>query len=163
MRPQALARDPAGVVQVALHSLETLEAAGERYDTLVTLLPTCPLRNADDIRGAYALFIERGRPFVLSVSEFEHTPFAALGPTADGRLEPYTPQYFGRKSQEMPKAYRPNGAVHVLDVAAFREAKRDLAQPLVGYKIPRGRPFDIAPEDDLRPAAVPTPPQHGPR
>ncbi|HEY9548027.1 MAG TPA: acylneuraminate cytidylyltransferase family protein [Kiloniellaceae bacterium] len=154
MRPQALARDPAGVVQVALHALETLEAAGERYDTLVTLLPTCPLRNADDIRGAYALFIERGRPFVLSVSEFEHTPFAALGPTADGRLEPYTPQYFGRKSQEMPKAYRPNGAVHVLDVAAFREAKSDLAQPLVGYIMPRERSFDIDTEDDLRAAEV---------
>src|SRR3546814_8941014 len=89
MGPQALARDPAGVVQVALHARETLEAAGERYDTLVTLLPTCPLRSADDIRGAYALFTERGRPFVLSVSEFEHTPFAALGPTAD-RSEEHT-------------------------------------------------------------------------
>ena len=154
LRPLELARDPAGVVQVALHALETLEAAGERYDTLVTMLPTCPLRSADDIRGAYELFTARGRPFVLSVSEFEHTPFAALGPTEDGRLEPYMPQYFGRKSQEMPRAYRPNGAVHVLDVAAFRRAKSDLAQPLVGYVMPRERSFDIDTEDDLRAAEV---------
>ena len=154
LRPLELARDPAGVVHVALHALETLEAAGERYDTLVTMLPTCPLRSAEDIRAAYSLFTERNRPFVLSVSEFEHTPFAALGPTPDGRLEPYMPQYFGRKSQEMPKAYRPNGAVHVLDVAAFREAKTDLAQPLVGYVMPRARSFDIDTEDDLRAAEV---------
>lgn len=154
MRPQELARDPAGVVHVALHALETLEAAGETYDTLVTLLPTCPLRSADDIKGAYQLFVERDRPFVLSVSEFEHTPFAALGPTEDGRLEPYMPEYFGRKSQEMPKAYRPNGAVHVLDVKAFRAAKTDLAQPLVGYVMPRERSFDIDTEDDLRAAEV---------
>ena len=153
-RPLELARDPAGVVHVALHALDTLEAAGERYDTLVTMLPTCPLRSAEDIRGAYDLFIERQRPFVLSVSEFEHTPFAALGPTPDDRLEPYMPQYFGRKSQEMPKAYRPNGAVHVLDVAAFRKAKTDLAQPLVGYVMPRARSFDIDTEDDLRAAEV---------
>src|SRR3546814_20324481 len=102
MRPQALARDPAGVVQVALHALETLEAAGERYDTLVTLLPTCPLRNDDDIPGAYALSIDRGRPFVLRVSEFEQPPFATLAPPAAGRLEPYTPRSFARKSQNMP-------------------------------------------------------------
>lgn len=154
LRPLELARDPAGVVQVALHALEMLEAAGQTYDTLVTLLPTCPLRSAEDIRGAYDLFVERQRPFVLSVSEFEHTPFAALGPTEDGRLEPYSPEYFGRKSQEMPKAYRPNGAVHVLDVKAFREAKSDLAQPLVGYVMPRERSFDIDTEDDLRAAEV---------
>ncbi len=154
MRPQELARDPAGVVHVALHALETLEAAGESYDTLITLLPTCPLRSADDIRAAYDLFTERDRPFLLSVSEFEHTPFAALGPTDDGRLEPYMPEYFGRKSQEMPKAYRPNGAVHVLDVKAFRAAKTDLAQPLVGYVMPRARSFDIDTEDDLRAAEV---------
>src|SRR3546814_12497682 len=61
MRPQALARDPAGVVQVALHALETLEAAGERYDTLFILLPTCPLRSADDLRGADALRSEERR------------------------------------------------------------------------------------------------------
>lgn len=154
MRPQELARDPAGVVQVALHALEALEAAGEHYDTLITMLPTCPLRSADDIRDAYRLFHERGRPFVLSVSEFEHTPFAALGPTDDGRLEPYIPKFFGRKSQEMPKAYRPNGAVHVLDVAAFCRAKSDLAQPLVGYVMPRDRSFDIDTEDDLRAAEI---------
>lgn len=154
MRPLELARDPAGVVHVALHALETLEAVGEYYDTLITMLPTCPLRSAEDVRAAYELFIARGRPFVLSVSEFEHTPFAALGPTEDGRLEPYMPQYFGRKSQEMPKAYRPNGAVHVLDVAAFRKARTDLAQPLVGYVMPRERSFDIDTEDDLRAAEV---------
>ena len=154
MRPPELARDPAGVAQVALHALDVLEAQGEIYDTVVTLLPTCPLRTAEDIRGAYELFIERQRPFVLSVSEYDHTPFAALGATADGRLEPYMPQYFGRKSQEMPKAYRPNGAVHVLDVTAFRQAAWDMAQPLVGYVMPPERSFDIDTENDLRAAEV---------
>ena len=152
MRPPELARDPAGVVHVALHALEQLEAAGEAYDTLVTMLPTCPLRSAEDIRAAYDLFIERQRPFLLSVSEFDHTPLAALGSTEDGRLEPYLPQYFGRKSQEMPAAYRPNGAVHVLDVVAFRREKTDLAQPLVGYVMPRERSFDIDTEADLKAA-----------
>jgi N-acylneuraminate cytidylyltransferase len=154
LRPAELARDPAGVVDVALHALEALEAEGESFTTLVIALPTCPLRQAADIRGAYDLFIQRARPFVMSVSEFEHTPLAALGLADDGRLEPYLPQYFGRKSQEMPAAYRPNGAVHVLDVASFRAVRSYFGDPLVGYVMPRERSFDIDTEEDLRAAEL---------
>ena len=154
LRPAELARDPAGVVDVALHALEALAALGESFTTLVIALPTCPLRQAEDIRGAYDLFIQRDRPFVMSVSEFEHTPLAALGIADDGHLEPYLPQYFGRKSQEMPAAYRPNGAVHVLDVAKFRAARSYFGDPLVGYVMPRERSFDIDTEEDLRAAEI---------
>lgn len=154
VRPPELARDPAGVAQVALHALDKMEELGEHYDTIVSLLPTCPLRSAEDIRGAYRLFVERRGATVLSVSEFEHTPLAALGTTDDGLLEPYMPQYFGRKSQEMPKAYRPNGAVHVLDVRRFRETKIDIAPPLVAYVMPIERSFDIDTEADLRAAEI---------
>jgi CMP-N-acetylneuraminic acid synthetase len=154
LRPLELACDPAGVVQVALHALEVLEAAGETYDTLIALLPTCPLRSGEDIRAAHRLFVERQRPFVMSVSEFEHTPLAALGISDDGCLTPYLPQYFGRKSQEMPAAYRPNGAIHVLDVEAFKQAGTYFGTPLIGYVMPRERSFDIDTEEDLQAAEL---------
>jgi len=152
MRPPELARDPAGVVEVALHALDTLETAGERYDALVILLPTCPFRTADDVRAAYELFIERDRPFLMSVAEFSHTPFAAYRMAGAGALEPVFPEYLELRSQSMPKAYRPNGAVHVLDVPKFRRAGTYVAQPLVGYVMPRERSIDIDTDTDLREA-----------
>lgn len=150
MRPAALAKDPAGVVDTALHALEALEAEGHHYKTLIILLPTCPLRNAEDIQGAYDLFVRMNRPFVMSVSEFNHTPLAALQQSEDGRLNPYMPEYFGRKSQDLPPAYRPNGAIHVLDVEAFKRERSYLAEPLVGYVMPRERSIDIDTLEDLR-------------
>lgn len=150
MRPAALARDPAGVVDTALHAIEQLEADGHYYKTLIILLPTCPLRTAEDIRGAYDLFLRMNRPFVMSVSEFNHTPLAALQQSADGTMNPYMPEYFGRKSQELPPAYRPNGAIHVLDVEAFKRERSYLAEPLVGYIMPRERSIDIDTLEDLR-------------
>lgn len=152
MRPPELARDPAGVVEVALHALETLEKAGERYDTIVILLPTCPFRTAADVRAAYELFIERGRPFLMSVAEYSHTPFAAYRMAEGGALAPVFPEYLELRSQQMPRAYRPNGAVHVLDVARFRAAGTYVADPLVGYVMPRERSIDIDTEADLREA-----------
>src|SRR5690242_16704474 len=52
MRPEHLARDPAGVVEVALHVLDEWEKRGESFDTLVILLPTSPFRLASDIIGS---------------------------------------------------------------------------------------------------------------
>jgi CMP-N-acetylneuraminic acid synthetase len=154
LRPQELAKDPAGVSDTALHAIEQLEAVGDYYKTLVILLPTCPLRTAEDIRDAYQLFLQKDRPFLMSVSEFSHTPLAALQQTPDGTLDPYMPQYFGRQSQDMPPAYRPNGAIHVLDVEAFKRERSYLAEPLVGYVMPRERSIDIDTEEDLRAAEL---------
>lgn len=149
VRPAALARDPAGVVDVALHALDALEAGGERYETLAILLPTCPFRTAADIREAFALFRSRDEKSLMSVSEFDHTPFAALAVGEDAVISPHFPEYFGRKSQEMPRAYRPNGAIHILDVARFREARSYVAPPVLAYVMPRARSVDIDTAEDL--------------
>lgn len=149
LRPLHLARDPAGVVDVALHALTTLREQGDDYQTLVILLPTCPFRSADDIRNALQLFRQKNGQFLMSVSRYEHTPFAAMGLGGDQILHPYFPQYIGKKSQEMPVALRANGAIHVLDVAAFERARSYYAQPLIGYEMPWERSIDIDTAHDL--------------
>ena len=150
MRPAHLARDPAGVVDVALHALVTLREQGDDYRTLVILLPTCPYRSAEDIRNAVNLFKQQNGKFLMSVSRYEHTPFAAMDIGDDQILRPYFPEYIGKKSQEMPVALRANGAIHVLDVEAFEHARSYYAQPLIGYEMPWERSIDIDTAHDLR-------------
>ena len=150
MRPMTLARDPAGVVDVALHALATLREQGDTYQTLVILLPTCPFRSSEDIRSAIELFRRQDGRFLMSVSRYEHTPFAAMKLGDDGLLDPYFKEYIGRKSQEMPQAVRANGAIHVLDVASFVQARSYYAQPLLGYEMPWERSVDIDTVHDLR-------------
>lgn len=150
LRPPELARDPAGVVDVALHALDELEAAGAQYETLVILLPTCPLRTAEDIGSAYDLFRSQKEKSLMSVVEFDHTPFAALAVGATGLIDPYFPDYIGRKSQAMPRAYRPNGAIHVLNVVRFRETRSYFAPPVAAYVMPRERSVDVDTVEDLR-------------
>lgn len=147
-RPDELAGDPAGVVQVALHCLEELEKQGEQYDTLVITLPTSPFRTSKDLIHAYELFIRRQAQFLLSVSSFDHTPFAAMK-IEEGVVTPFFPEYFGRKSQEMPIAFRPNGALHILDIPAFKATGSYLSQPLYAYEMPWPRGLDIDTADDF--------------
>jgi len=153
-RPDHLARDPAGVVDVALHALDALEAEGDRFDTIVILLPTCPFRTPEDIRAAHRLHRDRPDAFIMSVSPFSHPPFAAFGLDEVGLLKPHFPEYIGRKSQEMPAAYRPNGAVHVLGAARFRQLRSYFAPPLVPYVMPVERSIDIDSAADMREAEL---------
>jgi len=148
LRPMNLARDPAGVVQVALHCLEILQGQGEFYDTLVITLPTSPFRTSEHVRDAYRHYCEVGAQFLMSVSAYDHTPFAALK-SEDGVLTPWFPDYFGRKSQEMPAAFRPDGALHVLDVPAFVKAGTYFGQPLYAYEMPWPCGTDIDTPADL--------------
>ncbi len=149
LRPEHLARDPAGVVDVALHLLQGLREQGDEYHTLIILLPTSPLRTAADVHGAYNYFVNNNGQFLMSVSAFEHTPFAALRITQTGLLEPFFPEHIGKKSQEMPTAYRPNGAIHVLDIASFERERSYYAQPLLAYEMPIERSVDIDNATDL--------------
>lgn len=149
MRPEYLAQDPAGVVDVALHALsEIRKLGGGDYQTLVIMLPTCPFRLALDIQAAYRQFVEEGAKFLMSVSPYPHTPFAALN-LDGGLLEPFFPDFFDKKSQELPVAYRPNGAIHILDVHAFEKERSYSARPLHGYIMPLERSIDIDTAHDL--------------
>ena len=150
MRPQSLAKDPAGVVDVALHALEELERQGRYYKTLVILLPTCPFRRSADIKDALAIFNKKNAKFLMSVSPFGHTPFAALKINDNGIISPYFPEFIGIKSQEMPAAYRANGAIHILDVAAFKKEKSYYSQPLFSYVMPLEYSIDIDTLHDLQ-------------
>lgn len=150
VRPDHLARDPAGVVDVALHAIDEMRSQGMEYETLIILLPTCPFRTADDILGAFQLFKTSEARFLMSVAEYDHTPFAAMAFDEKHRLLPYFPNYIGAKSQAMPKAYRSNGAIHILNVGAFERERSYYAQPLIGYEMPWQRSIDIDTEYDLR-------------
>jgi N-acylneuraminate cytidylyltransferase/CMP-N,N'-diacetyllegionaminic acid synthase len=74
-RPAHLATDAAKSLDVVLHALDWLEAHGDRYDLLVLLQPTSPLRTAGDIGGALDLFISKNAGAVVSVCETDHHPY----------------------------------------------------------------------------------------
>ncbi len=150
MRPTELALDPVEADGVALHAIDELADRGERYDVVAIMLPTCPLRTAQDIAGALDLFFSRSEPNLMSLSPFTHTPFAALTVDPDGLAAPVFPDLFGRSRQERPAAYRPNGAIHVLDVEWFRQSRSYRASPIIAYVMPRDRSVDIDTEDDFR-------------
>lgn len=151
MRPDYLGKDPSGVVDVCLNVLSTYESQGHLFEKLTILLPTSPFRKANDIRAANKIFEESEAEFLMSVSEYEHNPYGALRAEPDqmNRMIACFPEHIGRKRHEVPQCYRANGAICIVNVAAFKEAGTYYGDPLYVYKMPWYRSIDIDTEIDL--------------
>ena len=86
MRPAELAGDHSGSYEVMLHALDFYKARGVDYDVLVLLQPTSPLRTADDIRRAMALYTP-DIDMVVTVKPAATNPYCNCYETdADGYL-----------------------------------------------------------------------------
>jgi len=150
MRPDELAVDPAGIVDVALYTLERLERDYSRhYETLIILSPTCPLRSVADIHGAFDLYSQHSSGLLMTVCEYDHSPYSAWLLQPERLAEPLFEGCQDKKSQSLRKAYRCNGAVHVLNIARFREEKSYTTAPLLAYEMPRERSVDVDTQEDF--------------
>ncbi|MCH7745174.1 MAG: acylneuraminate cytidylyltransferase family protein, partial [Chloroflexi bacterium] len=101
MRPAHLSDDTARVVQVTCHALEFFAERGHEYESLCVLQPTSPLRTANDIRDAYALFQSTDARYVVGIVAWEHPPFWAFE-KRDGFLTPHWGADKMLKTQDLP-------------------------------------------------------------
>lgn len=121
-RPDELASDTATSNAVILHCLEFLIEQGRRYDLVILLQPTSPLRTAEDIDHAFELFEQKNALGVISVCECEHTPLWSNILPEDASLARFIRQDIkGMRSQDLPAYYRFNGAIYIFNVRQFLE------------------------------------------
>lgn len=116
-RPESLSGDRVGDVPVLAHALEAAEALdGVRYDVVVMLQPTSPLRLPGDVERAVATLLAEGRDAVWTVSptDLKYHPLKQLT-LADGRLALHDPAGAGVIArQELAPVYHRNGAAYAL-------------------------------------------------
>ncbi len=148
LRPAHLATETAGNVDVCLDALARLAEAGHRFDLLACLLPTSPLRTAQDLVRAHARLTESAANALMAVTDYAIPPFWALE-ERDGFLHPRWGREYMVKSQELPKVCVDNGAIYLIRVDTFTREKTFYASRLVGHWMPRERSVDVDEPVDL--------------
>lgn len=152
-RPESLASDTASTNDVILHAIELIE---EEYDIVVILQPTSPLRTADDIDKALEVFLKSGVSGVISVCECEHSPLWSNTLPKNGSLENFLDsKVLGKRSQDLPKYYRLNGAIYAFSIGEYLENRGAFYdQRAFGFVMPTLRSIDIDNELDFKLAEV---------
>lgn len=147
------ADDYSTVTDATLHTLAGLEKFHEmfparvpEFDTVIQLLPNCPLRTGKDIRVAMDQFRTVTCEFQLSAFEFGFmNPWWAM--FQDGT--PLHPKEIKMRSQDLRPLYCPTGAIWIADIEALKRAKTFYGKGYNLFIMPWQRSVDIDTLDDL--------------
>lgn len=126
MRPEALSGDFIGDVDVLIHAIEASEQCdGCRYDIIIMLQPTSPLRTADEVRRCLEVFVSNDADSVWSVSPVDRKYHPLKQLAIDGNRLSY---YDTRGStivarQQLNDLYIRNGVAYVLSRACLMEQR----------------------------------------
>jgi N-acylneuraminate cytidylyltransferase len=145
-RPAHLASDVATSIDVVLHALEQMP----RYEYVVLLQPTSPLRTAADIDAAFELMLERGAPSCVSVCEADQSPYWMYRVAANNKLERLLSELDGvTRRQDLPPIYFLNGAIYIAQIDWLRANNSFVGAETVAYLMPKERSLDIDTAQDF--------------
>ncbi|MCY9826428.1 cytidylyltransferase domain-containing protein [Vibrio chagasii] len=121
IRPSYLSSDSTSSFDVVAHALKELEKE-EMFSYVVLLQPTSPLRTSEHIDQTFDLLIDKQGDAVVSVCEAEHSPLWSNtlpeSLSMDGFLRT---EADNKRSQDLPKYYRLNGAIYLVSKKCLLE------------------------------------------
>ncbi|MCF6173217.1 MAG: acylneuraminate cytidylyltransferase family protein [Campylobacteraceae bacterium] len=146
-RPAKLATDTATSFDAIKHTLENVKS----YDFIILLQPTSPLRNANHIDGAIELLMDKKANAVVSVCEMDHSPLWSSTLPKDGNMSNFLrDEVKNKRSQDLEKYYRLNGAIYICDSdKLLEEGSFFLKENIFAYVMDRESSVDIDEEIDF--------------
>lgn len=140
-RPTDLSTDEAQTIDVVLHALDYLK---DKYDYVVLLQPTSPLRSTEDIDSCIKLCIGENVGSVVSMSMVEKSPYWMYWVDAKNKIKPVVAiEDRPSRRQDAGNACQLNGAVYVTSVNKIKNERVFITKDARAYIMPEERSLDI--------------------
>ncbi len=147
-RPDDLANDTSTTFDAIKHTIDN----SKKYDYIVLLQPTSPLRTSIHIDEAIEFLNVKKADAVISVCETDHSPLWSN--TLDESLSMINflkEEVQNKRSQDLPKYYRLNGAIYICKTAnLIKEKSFILKDNIFAYIMDRKSSIDIDEELDFK-------------
>lgn len=146
VRPLSLAEDTSRSVDVIQHALMTVEELeSNKYDMVVMLQPTAPLRRASDIDAAIELLKGSNADAVVTVTKVEEPHPIKMLRIENNYLQPFVPDRWheANRRQELESVYAPNGAVYCVRRDVLLEKRTLWGAKTLPYVMPLERSINI--------------------
>ena len=148
LRPDYLANDKSKTIDAVLHALDWLSGNDEKYDILVLLQPTQPLRSTEDIDKAVEVFVDNGSRGVASISRVKDHPILMRQISSDGEMKKLFDVSSTVRRQDMQEWYKINGCIYVNSVLSI-DTNTSFNDNPISYKMPVERSVDIDEISDI--------------
>ncbi|MDS1369869.1 acylneuraminate cytidylyltransferase family protein [Aliarcobacter butzleri] len=152
-RPDELASDIATTFDAVKH---TIDNNIDKFDYIVLLQPTSPLRNEKHINEAIELLEEKKAKAIISVCEIDHSPLWSNTLPENSSMNNFLKDgVLNKRSQDLPKYYRLNGAIYICKTDKLLENKGFfLKDNIFAYVMDKESSIDIDEEMDFNIAKI---------
>ena len=150
-RPAELAGDNASSIDVVIHAIDLLAAAGRVFDLVVLLEPTSPLREASDIDNGLSRMLSLGASAVVSVCRAESAhPAFMYRQRPDARLVPFMEQQpTGLRRQEIEPLFFLVGTLYASRIDVLKAKRSFYHEDTIAYEVPKWKSLEIDDLDDF--------------
>jgi len=151
-RPDELASDTATTFDAIKHAIDSVT----KYDYVVLLQPTSPLRNDRHIDEAIELLESKNAHAIVSICEMDHSPLWSNTLPEDGNMSNFLrDEVINKRSQDLETYYRLNGAIYICKTNNLLEEKSFfIKNDIFAYKMDKKSSIDIDEEIDFKIAAI---------
>jgi len=150
-RPAHLSEDSSSMESVILDSIMQIAEQGIEFQYLILLQPTSPLRDSIDIEAACKKFLQVNANSLISVTNVDSSVLKTLVADKEGFLSPaFEDKFPSMNRQELPLAYRPNGAIYIIDKKLFLNNPTFFQKNTTMYEMGANKSVDVDTIDDIR-------------
>ncbi len=152
LRPKKLSNDTALSIDVLKHSIEFMEGLKQKkYDDILMLQPTSPLRNEKHINDSLKLYEEKNVNSLVSVVGVDAYHPLRMKKIQNNKLVNYIDQGFEdmRPRQSLPKVYIRNGAIYLCKRNLILHENKIVDNSCIPYEMNQSESVNIDSEIDL--------------
>ena len=145
-RPKKLSNDKSGKIEVIKDSLKYAEhTTGEKYDVIVDLDVTCPLRTSFDINESIIKFLKnKNLEILFSVSNSRKNPYFNIVEKKNNKIQISKKlKKYVKSRQSAPKTFDINGAIYIFKRKRLLQLKNPYGSKTDIYVMPQIRSIDI--------------------
>lgn len=149
LRPAELASDTATTNDVVSDVVQWVEKNYAIVDMVAILQPTSPLRTAQHIKEAVALYQNKKATAVVSICELEHPVQYCNRLPKDNSLNGFITSSVNKRSQDLEPFYRLNGAIYLFERKHVGDLSGIYCENSYAYLMDKKSSVDIDDEFDF--------------
>lgn len=140
-RPRNISKDTSTTFDVIKHTISNIKG----FNFVVVLQPTSPLRDEKHIDKAIKFLEEKKADAVISVCNVDHSPLWSNTLPNNKSMKGFlNNEVINKRSQDLEKYYRLNGAIYICKINKLLEEKSlFLKDNIYAFKMPQEKSIDI--------------------
>jgi CMP-N,N'-diacetyllegionaminic acid synthase len=147
VRPQEFAQDDTPGIEPVIHAIDALS---NKYDYIILLQVTSPLRQVEDIDGCIEFCIQSNAKSCVSMTEAEQSPYWMYHINENNSISSVMlDDKVYKRRQDLPKVYVLNGAIYIAECKWLKGNRDFCSNQTIGYVMSEERSTDIDNEIDL--------------